>query len=394
VTTGTTGTAAEFLRLTGAGDRPGPRQIALVPGEEVPVLTLDLPAGLRGQAREEVARRQIRDRIGLAEGAVEMRPFHPGTPAEGWTRALVADAARVAEWRGTDCRAVLPDYLSLPAAEGLWTLSARPDPEGVPVVMARLGPGDGFTAPAPLARAMLERALAGAETPPRAVLRLGAELPEIETVLTARGVPVVTDPAALEPRGLPAPAVLGHGELDYDLRRDPQAARARLRRRVLPWRWPLLAGLAAAALWSAAEITAIRRIEADTAAIRAETLAMVRRSFLPEGPILDIRTQVARALAAQRSAGTEGEAQAAPLELFGRAAEVIAAEGALPERVAYSPAEGLVMVLRLADFAAADRLAAALRGAGLSVEVADSRVGGASEGVRSELRIAAAEAGQ
>ncbi len=100
--------------------RTAPRgHVALVPGALVPLLTLDLPDRLRGQVREQVARRQVRDQLGT-QSTVEMRPFQlPGTAAD-WTRALVADADHLAGWRGAagaGCRAVLPDYLALPAAE-------------------------------------------------------------------------------------------------------------------------------------------------------------------------------------------------------------------------------------------------------------------------------------
>ncbi|OWU81682.1 hypothetical protein ATO6_23660 [Oceanicola sp. 22II-s10i] len=381
------------MRLTGTEVRPAARQVALVPGAEVPVLSFDLPAGLRGMAREQIARRQFRDRAGLGDASIELRPFHRPGGADSWTRALVADAGRIAEWRGTAtaCRAVLPDYLSLPAADGVWTLAVPEAEVTSEAVMARLGPDDGFSAAAALAPRMIARALDAATPPPRALLRLGPPFPAVESLFQARGIPVHDDPAALIAAGLPEPVVLGHGELDFDLRRDPQAARARLRRRVLPWRWPLMGALLAAGLWAAAQYLAIGRIEAVTAGIDTATRTLVREHFVPVGPVLDIRVQVARALEAARAAADTATQPSDPLEIFGRAAEVIAAEGARTMRVDYAPADGVTLVLRLDDFAAADRMGGALEVAGLTVEMLGSRVAEGGDGVRIELRVTAPE---
>lgn len=387
----TTGAAAEPVRLDAAGARPEPGQIAMVPGAEVPLLRLELPPGLRGQAREQVARRQIRDRMGLDEGRVEMRPLPPRGRGEDWTRVLLVDAARMAGWRDAPCRALLPDYLCLPAAEGVWTATALPTAETAdsePGVMLRLGPDDGFTAGAALAPLMLRRALAEATEPPAALYRLGPPLPGIEAVLAAQGIPVLTSPEELAARSLPLPRAFAHGEAALDLRADPRAARARLRRRLTPWLWPLALAALAAGLWAAAELTALGRIEARSAAVRAETEALVRRHFVPAGPILDVRTQVARALAEmQRRSGSDRAA--APLTLLGAAAEVLAASPGRLDEVSFEPGTGLVLALHLPDFAALEALAAALRGAGLEVAQLAARTDAQGAGVRSELRLGA-----
>ncbi len=380
-------TARSPIPCHALGDSPTRgRHVALVPGAEVPLLTLDLPAGLRGSAREDVARRQLRDRIGAGDGTVELRPFHAPGDSDGWNRALVADAAQLRAWRdraGKACQAVLPDYLALPAAKDLWVLRQENGS-----VQARLGPEDGFTADPELARLMLEQALDTVAAAPKALLLLdGADW--AETLAAARDIAVIRDPAAAGGLGLATPVVLGHGELGFDLRADPRAARATLRRRVLPWRWPLMAGLVAAGLWGGAQFVATQRLEAEARDVQAETLAVIRESFVPTGPVLDIRTQVSRALADRQAAARDWQERISALMLFARAARVIGAGQAVSESYRYDDT-GLQAVLRLSDFAAAEALVAELRAAGLTVAVDDLRVSDGTSGVRAELRLEAA----
>ena len=372
-----------------------PRQVVSVPGTAVPLVALDLPQGLRGAAREQVARRQLADRSGQKEGALDLRPCllpaAKGAAAEHWTRVLTADPAWLAGLRQIQARAVLPDYLTLPAAQEVWTLSAdRLTETGQEIIMARLGLEDGFSALPALLPLMLEQALRDA--PPPAALLLATPLPaETEATLAnmaaTHAIPVARDIEGLTALGLPRPKTLAHGELACDLRHNPMAARARLARRVLPWRWPALALLLAAGLWSATEITATRRIAAETAALSAQTQTLVRQHFIPDGPLLDLRLQVSRALADLRKSSGTDETQSDPLELTARAAAVIAAAGARPDTLSYRAGEELRLGLQLADFAAADRIAADLRAAGLAVEVADLRVSDDAPGVRGEFIV-------
>ncbi len=375
-----------FHHLRQGAAAPSGRHVTLVPGEDVPLLSLSLPKGLRGQAREQVARRQLRDAAGLGQDKVEIRPFVQPGQADSWSRALVADTGLVAGWRKAApaaCRAVLPDYLSLPASPDIWCVQAQNG-----AILVRLGPEDGFSADADLARAMLARALDSGPAP-KALLRCGAPLADIETLMQARKVPVIDKPAAAKALGLESPAILGHGELGLDLRSDPQAARTRLRRQVLPWRLPVLLGLAAAGLWAATQIIATRGLDRAIADERAATMAVVRDHFVAAGPVLDVRSQVAQALAARRAEAALWQGRISPLTLFGQAAEVIAAQEAAPEQISYSEADGLVAVLRVADFAAVDRLVGALMSAGLEVQVLGSRVSEGVDGVRTELRLRA-----
>lgn len=366
----------------------------LVPGEEVPLLGLDLPAGLRGQAREQVARRQLAGLLGAAaaapEGGLALRPFAPAAAKArarntgAWTRVLTADAAWLASLRGLPGRAVLPDYLSLPAAEGVWTLATAASGR----ILARLGPDDGFAAAAALAEAMLRRALETGPAPK--ALLLEEPLPALRTLAQERDIPVADSPEAVAALGLPQPRLLGHGELDCDLRKNPMAARAQLAARVLPWRWPALAAALAAVLWSAAQLAAVSRLEAETQTLAAETGALVQQHFTGGAPVLDARLQVSRALAGLRGAAAADGPD--PLDMAGRTAVAAAASGGQTELLGYRDGDGLLLVIRLPGFAAADALAAALEEAGLQAELTDSRTLGGADRVRAEFAITAAAA--
>ena len=380
-----------YLSDDGAGLKT--RQIGLVPGAEVPLMTVALPQGLRGHAREQVAERQLRDALASGRDVIEIRPFHTPGQDRDWTRVLVADRARLAEWRqtaGPVCKAVLPDYLALPAGEHIWTLA-----QSGGMVLARLGPQDGFSAAPSLTARLLQEALITAGPAPKAVYSLAEIPPELETLFADHDVPVATTEEALRGLGIEVPCVLAHGELGFDLRRDPRAARAKLRRSVLPWRWPVLIGLIAAGLWAGAQMLAIRGLEEQAAQTRAATLQTVRAEFVPTGPVLDIRTQVSRALAEARVAANGAGQTVAPLDLLGLASDVMTYQKARPDYIDYTAADGLSALVRVENFAAADDLAAALTEAGLAVRVVESRVSEGDDGVRTELRIGApSEAGQ
>jgi general secretion pathway protein L len=379
---------AQFVQLDGSTPMPRRRQVALVPGAEVPLLALDLPPKLRGQAREQVARRQLLDRVGLDDTAVEMRPFQLGRGA-GWSKVLIGDAARMTAWRtdaGRKCRAMLPDYLALPTAQGIWTVTQTPQD-----VAMRLGPDDGFSGQTDVALALINDALAQDIAKPKVLLRLGPPLAEIEALLTEHGVPIVTSIDALGRFDVDTPKVLGHGELSLDLRRDPQVSRTRVRRQVLPWRWPLLFGAIAAGLWGYAQNVETQRITDTTRLIRADTQDLVKTHFVTSGPVLDVRTQVSRALIDQRRAAAGIQTQTSSLDLLARASDVIALERAVPRQFSATSNDEITVVLNLDDFAAADRIVSAFMADGLAVEVVESRVSDSNSGVRTELRLRDAE---
>lgn len=374
-----------FVYLTDGAPALKARQVGLVPGAEVPLMVVSLPAALRGHAREQVAERQMRDALVGGRDTVEIRPFHAPGQEQGWTRVLVADRAAVERWRklaGPNCRAVLPDYLALPCSAGVWTVVCTGE-----TVLARLGPEDGFSASLTVAARLLRDALERGPAP-RAIYAPATLRPELETVFNGFDIALLREVEAFNKAKLDPPRVLAHGEAGFDLRRDPRAARAALKAAVLPWRWPFLVGALAAGLWAGAQMLALTGLEAQTAQYRKATLEMVRADFVPSGPVLDIRSQVSRALAEARVAATGAGQEASPLDLLGLSADVMTAQGAVPDTIDYSAENGLKMLVRVENFAAADALADALGEAGLSIDVVESRVSEANDGVRTELRIA------
>ena len=139
---------------------------------------------------------------------------------------------------------------------------------------------------------------------------------------------------------------------------------------------------------------AIDALRKETAQVRAATLQVVREAFVPDGPILDVRTQVSRALAEARVAASGQGDRVAVLDLMGLISDVLMAEGANPVLLDYSADEAIRVVAQVADFAAAETLAGALREAGLEVRVVESRAEESNDGVSTELEISAGDAAQ
>jgi hypothetical protein len=97
--------------------------------------------------------------------------------------------------------------------------------------------------------------------------------------------------------------------------------------------------------------------------------------------------QISRALSARRKGSAAAQDQADPLDLAARLAEVVSAADLRAELLSYRTGEGLVLALRLKDFAAADQLDAALHQAGLRSTLTESRVDEAKSGVQAEFVI-------
>jgi len=331
------------------------------------MVPLDLPPGLRGRARLDVARRQIADLLGAEAERLEIHPAPLPDGTAAWTRVILADRARLVCWRaatagaGPDCRALLPDYLALPAAENTWTLAVVGDD-----IRARLGPAEGFTAERALARHMLETAIATG-TPPARVLWSGDADPAIAAMLAARGIA-----GAAAPDPLAVSGSFAHGELQLDLSQDTAAAVEALRRALLPWRLPAAMVLVALVLWSAGMSAEIGGLRAEARAQRSAAEEIARIALLPAGPILDLRAQIARATATLDDAQDEQAETVPPLETLRRAGAVLAGDAAEVARVSLRPGAGLLVDLELADFAALDGLVGALRASGLTPRVAQS----------------------
>lgn len=366
----------------------GSGQITLVSGSAVPIVALDLPAGLRGQARESVALRQVSDRLGIKPDQIALRPCTLGAgkaAQDTWTRVLVADTDWLASLEPLPGRAVLPDYLSLPTAASLWTI-ARTDLEDGPALMVRLGPQDGFTAQTGLALIALRTALAD-QPNPKAVLLLG-DVPDAASQLFAdRDIPVITQMADAAEHGLDVPKRLGFGELQLDLRNNPSVARARLHRQLRPWVWAFVAASLAAGVWAAGEWQRLQRAQIQTRALSDQITATAQEVFTNGGPVLDARVQITRALTGLKQAQTGPKLDLDPLDLGTQVAQILRAAQAKPELFHFRQDEGLRIILQLADFAAVEALAKAIRAEGLAVDVQDTRSETGTDGVRADFTV-------
>ena len=369
--------------------------VALVPGADAVIVTLDLPPGLRGAARDAVAQRQVADRLGRDPATLDLRPAR-FSGHKSWQALLVADRAKVADWRarvapaGRLCRAILPDWMAVPACDGVWTVVTGAGPTGSGMVQVRMGVSEGFSAEPDLAALALTLALgrdrgqnAGpapspvsgpAQGPqsgglPQLVLRLGPPDAAVDTALA--GLPVVSDPADL-PTGLGPALVLGHDEMVLDLATDPRAAVLALRARLAALRVPLALAALALVFWFAGTVIETNRARAEDAALRAAITAEVRRDFLPTGPIVDIPTQVARELDRRRRLADQSPDTPAPLRLLYRASVILAASEAKVLAVSHREGGELTLDLTAADFATLDRIAGELRAQGLTVRTGQS----------------------
>jgi len=357
--------------------------IVLVPGAQAPMWPLNLPAGLKGHAREQVARRQVQDRVGPGE-TLDIRPCNVGVSARSrWTRVLVADPQDVAKWKASapGAQAILPDYLALPTAPDLWTLESRA--EGL---CARLGPGDGFAAGPDVSTLLLRDALQ--ERPPKAVLLSGVLSQDLAALFADADVPLVENENALSQYGIAAPKVLAHGELSCDLRQDAALALRQMRARVMPWLWAGMAAICAAISWSVLVTLETQRLTEAAAAERQVAISLVREHFLPVGPILDVRAQVNAVMAGRKAAARAQDEGVRPLDILATAAVVLNGMNATTEEIGFETADGLRIWARVPDFAALDALVSAFTSARLTVELLDARAAEDASGVRAELLIA------
>ncbi|MEQ9260337.1 MAG: type II secretion system protein GspL, partial [Roseovarius sp.] len=352
-----------------AAPPPGGRFVALVPGAEAPLMEVSLPASLRGEARETVARRQLVDRLGLDLSQVELRPAPLGTAAGGWQAMLMVRKADVAGWRarlagqGKAVQAILPDYLALPVSADVWTVETGAEP-GAPV-RARLGPGDGFSTEAALAGLTLAQALEEeGRAPPKALLRLGPALPELDEMLEAAlarhpGVPMVESVEAL-PAEVARPQVLAHGEMALDLSVQMRDPRREIEARLRGALWPAALFLLAGAIWAGATYSDILKLRAEARAVQDRNIALVREAFLPSGPLPDIRLQVARLIEERRAAlANAGPGPEPPFTRLRRASSVLAeaeAEGIRLDMASLQPDGLITLELAAPDFAALEAL--------------------------------------
>jgi len=356
---------------------PNGPHVAVVPGTQVPLLPLALPDRLRGMARERVAARQLVEQLSLPADGFEMHPY-TGKGAKLWSAALIADAAAASAWRKAlrpGCIALLPDYLTLPTAPGVWSIEVKGG-----LVAARLGPEDGFAAEPDLALAML------AEAPlPKAVLRLGTAEAALDAWLATLKAPIHTDVAGLKKAGY-SPLRWLDATGGVDLKDPPSALYDRLRAKIMRWRVPVVFAVLALGIWMATMALETRRYRAESNRDQARMTALVREHFVTSGPILDVRAQVSAAMAEATDSVQTEAAVLPPLTQFQIAAPALTTETARLISASFRSDTGLVTTVEASDFAALDQLVAALQGAGFLVQQLDSRAQ-QSGGVVARLRL-------
>ena len=356
------------VRMAEDGPLPDVPFIGLVNGADAPLLPLDLPKSLKGQARERVAARQISDMSGTDLDQTVLHPFTEKPHVTPWTHVIVATSGQVANWRkhfngpSTKCLAILPDYLALPAAKDIWTINVTGE-----TVSARLGLEDGFSCDRELAAAMLNKARM-----PKAVLRLGEAFAPVDDLLSALKVKVVQSVEEFAALSLPTPLQFAHKELIFDLGLDPRAAFAEMAQTLRTWRLPVILSVLALLLWTTSVLVAVRDLNSRAVQTRIDIVAEVRKSFVPTGPVLDIRAQVSQALSTRQAKAQSAARNILPLDLFKTASAVIDDMDATTQTAAFAPSSGLVVTLLLPDFATLDQVSDALESEGVAVQIEQS----------------------
>ncbi len=372
-----------------ASDAPMPAKgsfVMLVPGEDAPLHMLDLPEALRETVRQKVARTQIEGVLRDGLDSVELR-VSPPRP-DGIGAAVIVDVDRARSWRNRvndtsgRVRAILPDYMALPDPKDGWHIHAEPAANGTPRILARLGPVDGFAAPLPHAMAQIRAALRANGAPSTA--HVSGNVPDaVISILNDAGCPPVPLSDVPDAAGS---RISAQTVLAFDLLGDPAAERSRTAAALRQWTTPaLLCTMGAVAIAAGLWIDTMRLTNAATQR-RDATIAIARESFIPNGPILDLRQQVGRVISERQSATSATKGDDGPIDAFYKAAAPLSADGVTLRRIQQSPGTALTAEVEVANFAALDALTARIAATGLRSRVVSSSVGG-TDGVSAILAL-------
>ena len=368
---------APTLWRLGQGKPPAGPHAVLVPGTQAPLLDISLPDKLRGAGRERVARRQLVEQLSMSPDGFEMHPY-TAKSAKTWSKVVAVESGLAAAWRQTQARgslALVPDYLALPAANGLWAIEVDED-----ILRARCGPADGFSSEIDIGLAQLAEM-----KPPKAVLRLGTPNEQVDAFLAGLNVTILTNPRGLGKAGFP-PMRWADSIGGVNLKDPPSASIDRLRGSIRRWRLGIMAAVIAAAAWMGTVYLETKRAEEMVDLNRSRIDALVREHFVPNGPILDVRTQVGAAVEAAQVPNVI-EIQGLPaLSQFQIAAQVLTRDNARVVSASYRAETGLETNIEANDFAALDELVIELQDAEFLVEQLDSRAQ-QSGGVLARLRL-------
>ena len=366
------------------------RAVLLVPGEEAVVLEFDMPAGVGRGVADRITHHSVQDLVSEEMGELHLvrLPADRSTPSNR-RQAIVTRRVHMSAWHeravraGARLAAMLPDYLALPWESDTWTVRVESGR-----IQARFGRLDGFAAETDLGVAILERRWREASVAPERIRLLVEPVPaedpsaRLLSWLDETGVPVNRE---TPPTGAPQ---LRHGELDGNLLAGTFSESLAIMQELARWRGPL--GIAAAALLAWALDTGLvlhdQRAEIEVLDRRIE--AMFRSELVPSGPILDLRTQVARSVEALRAQYAAPREANTFLALLAASDETLAQHTRRISRLSYRDGV-LTAEVTLADFRSLEALDAELAKRRLIVEVESSTASG-GEGVEAMFNLRAA----
>ena len=361
------------------------RAILLVPGEDAIVLSFEMPEKVRRSAAKRITFFAVQDLIGEnMEDLHFVRLPSDRDSVPGWARAIVTGRASMDAWfrraeeASVRLAGILPDYLALPWEPGEWTVSVEPSR-----LRVRFDRFDGFVAEPELGAAILERRLKDTDPAPDRI-RLLDECDTAEGVLDTplgrlgeAGVPVDRE---ILPAGGPK---FRHGEFDANLVAGAYSESLGLFQEISRWRVPV--GLAVAALlaWALDTGLALREEQAEIKEIDRRIEELFRTEFVPDGPIMDIRIQVARSLETLRRQSASVRNEGGFLALLSASGETLAEGDRRVSRLSYRDGV-LIAEVTLPDFRALEMMGAELSDRRLEVEVQSSTASG-EQGVDATL---------
>jgi len=337
--------------------------VALASGMDAVIHTVSLPPALKGKARENVANRQIHDRLNLKAGSMRVLPIRAGRLHDNWSSVLLTKTENVREWSRrlgstkNRCQAILPDYFALPEAPGLWTIVTNSE-TGSTIVQVRLGASDGFTAEVELAAFALARARSIGPLP-EIVLRMGPTEPAIEAVL--EGLPLARSQREL-PEAQAIAEVLARGEESLDLAVDPRREGIVFTEKIRRLGVPLCFASVGLVAWMGSVEIETRRHLTYAAMLREEATEIVRREFLPSGPIVNMRVQVARELDQLRRQASTSPQVNPLLGQFHQITLALALQNNLEIKAVYlRDGEGITIDVSVPDFTSLEEVGAQIR---------------------------------
>ena len=367
------------------------RGVLLVPGEDAIVLDFEMPTRVRRNSARRITFHAVQDLVGEdMENIHLVRLPRASGSVENRAQAIVTSRGCMEKWLDEAKRArvrlagILPDYLALPWSPGTWTVSVETGR-----LRVRFDRLDGFAAEPALGTSILERRLKEAPSSPFRVRLLGEQgMPdELLTSLASRleevGVPVDRETV---PVGVPR---FEHSEFDANLVAGAFSENVGLVHGVVRWRAPV--GLAAAALlaWTLATSVTLHKEREQVQRLNRRIEELFRAEFVPEGPIVDVRTQVARSLERLRAESGAPRQASGFLALVAAGGEMLAEGSRRVSRLSYRDGV-LTAEVTLANFRALQTMGTALAQRRLKVETESSTASGEG-GVRATLALRPAE---